>query len=53
MSIIKEWIQKWYSLKPIQRKFWTWFIIIKAAVFLIVLILFIIFVMKFKQNLWK
>jgi len=52
MSIINEWIQKWNSLKPVQRKFWTWFIIIKLAVLLIIIILFIIFVMKFRQNLW-
>jgi heme/copper-type cytochrome/quinol oxidase subunit 2 len=49
---IKHLKDKWNSQKPIQKKFWKWFIVIKIIVFLIVIGLFILFAMKFKQNLW-
>jgi len=44
---IKHLKDKWNSQKPIQKKFWKWFIVIKIIVFLIVIGLFILFAMKF------
>ena len=49
---LKEQKKKWNSLKPVQKKFWKWFIVIKVILILILLGLFMAFIIKFKQNLW-
>ncbi len=52
-GLLKKIKDRWQSMKPIQRKFWTWYIIIKIIVGVIILALFIVFIMVFKRNLWE
>lgn len=51
-SQINQYKSKWNSMKPVQRKFWIWFFVIKATITLIILVLLVIFVMRFKQVFW-
>ncbi|MBT4540691.1 hypothetical protein HOC35_04205 [Candidatus Woesearchaeota archaeon] len=48
---IKSKIDKWNLLKPIQKRFWKCFILIKIVVIIVVIGLGILFAIKFKQNI--
>ena len=53
LNIFRQWKAKWQAMKPVQRKFWTWYIVIKMIVGIIILVLFIVYVAVFKKNLWN